>query len=76
MKRFIKLKNLVINTTKISKIQTFPNKYYLHMDGDNLKGWLFYGSGVITANNDVIEICKNTNPGDYQIIEKWIRELY
>jgi hypothetical protein len=58
MTRFIKLKNLVINTTKITKIQTYENKYYLYMSGNNLKGWLIYGSGMISTDNDIIEICK------------------
>lgn len=75
MTRFIKLTNIVVNTAEIISIKTYQNKYCLHMTNNILNGWLVYGSGLFRANDNVIEICKNENPRDYQIMEKWINQL-
>ena len=67
MKKFIKLTNLVINTSKIIKIDILENKYCVH-----ISSWIFYGNSFLDTNNNVINICKNKNLTDYQIINKWI----
>ena len=42
-----------------------------------MSGFSIFGFGVIdTSNSDnFFEICKNKHPIDYQIMEKWVRNL-
>ena len=75
MSQFIKLTNIVINTTKIIKINTYQNKYHICMNNNILDGYLFISFGSIYTTDNIIEICKNKDPLDYQIITKWINSI-
>jgi hypothetical protein len=76
MTRFLKLTQLVINTSKIGTIEKKQNKYYVHMlEGTSLSGVLFFGSGTFSTTCDPIEICKEQHSGDYKIMEDWINQI-
>ncbi len=76
MSRFLKLTQLVINTTKIGTIEKKQNKYYVHLlEGSSLSGFLFFGSGIFETKYCTIEICKDIHSIDYQIMEKWVNNL-
>ena len=71
MSRFIKLTNLIINTTKIIKIEIVPVKYIVYMNY-HYEGVTIFGSGSLQSYQDKIEICKSKHPYDYQIVSDWI----
>ena len=78
MSRFIKLTNILINTSKIIFIENTGTTYYVKTCGTGItSGFSIFGFGVIdTSNSDnFFEICKNKHPIDYQIMEKWVRNL-
>ena len=75
MKKFIKLTDKIINPLMITTINSFNDKYYIHMANSNVSGFLFIYFGTIYTNNDIIEICKNKNPLDYRLIQNWINEI-
>jgi hypothetical protein len=76
MSRFLKLTQLVINTSKIGTIEKKQNKYYVNLlEGTSLSGFLFFGSGILETKYCTIEICKEQHSIDYQIMEKWVNNL-
>jgi hypothetical protein len=77
MSRFIQLTNILINSSKIIFIQNTGNTYYVKTCGSGLtSGISIFGFGFIdTSTSYNIEICKNKHPTDYEIMEKWVRNL-
>ena len=76
MTRFLKLTRLVINTSKIGTIENKQNKYYVQLlDGSTLSGFSLFGSGKMATEFYTLEICKDINSIDYQIIDKWVKSL-
>ncbi len=78
MSRFIKLTHIVINSSKIIKINNTESKYYVEVCAHALQsGSFIFGSGFIETKNSntFITICKNKDPIDYQIMEKWVNNL-
>ena len=78
MSRFIKLTNILVNTSKIIFIQNTGTTYYIKTHGPGLPyGFSFCGFGFIDSitSYNFIEICKNKHPTDYEIMEKWVRNI-
>ena len=78
MSRFIKLTNILINTSKIIFIQNTGTTYYVKTLGPNLQyGFFIFGFGFIDTSTsyNFIEICKNKHPTDYEIMEKWVKNI-
>ena len=78
MSRFIKLTNVLINTSKITIIENTGTTYYVKTCGPGLtSGFSIFGFGLIDTSDSInyIEICKDKHPIDYQIMEKWVRNL-
>ena len=78
MSRFLKLKNQVINTSTISRVQHFVNKsdasYVLHLTEMDLIGFIWFGTGVITNKDMRINVQLSTDTLDYHRIHKWIQD--
>ena len=75
MTRFIRLTSIIVNTSKLIKIESYKNKYYMYMTNKNINGYVFLSFGSINSSDDIIEICKDKHPIDYQIITKWINQI-
>ena len=75
MAKFIKLTNIIINTTKIITIDILPTKYNIIMSTQHFDVTLILGSGGMQTITNNIEICKNKHPNDYQTIEIWIKQI-
>ncbi len=75
MNKFIKLSNTIINTSKITKVISYPNNYSIHMVNNNCNGIFFYLFGTIDSRPNTIEIYKDTTPKDYEIVKKWIDSI-
>jgi len=66
--RFIRLSNIIVNTSKIVTIDILPTKYVIFMCNHHLDGGWLFSSGKI-------EICQNKNPMDYIILTDWIKKI-
>lgn len=80
MTKFIKLSNKLINTSFINTISIFPKKYLLNINENNISGfgYVLAGTGFFNWNNNynsTIQICAETNPDDYKIIDEWIKNI-
>lgn len=75
MAKFIKLTNMIINTTKIITIDILPTKYNINMSTQHFDVIFIFGSGGMQTITNNIEICKNKHPNDYQIVERWIKQI-
>jgi hypothetical protein len=75
MSKFIKFTNIIVNTSKIIKIETFPNKYHMHISNKKIDGWIIFSSGAVETIDDFIEICQTEHPLDYHILSEWIRKI-
>ena len=75
MSRFIKLTNLVVNTSKIIKIKTLPDIHYMYLSNTRFDGFMYFGTGGIDTRDDVVEVCKNKHPIDYHLVSEWIAKI-
>ena len=76
MVRFIKLMNLLVNTSQIIKIKSCQNKYYIHMNNNkNINGFIIISVGALNTTDNIIEVCEKEDPVDYQIITQWIYKI-
>ena len=79
MSKFLKLTKQIINTNDIHRILIQPNKYYIEVNWGGPDGYfgLFFGSGfgILSSKYTQIEICKYTNPYDYNIVYDWINRV-
>ena len=69
---FLKLSNLVINTSKISSIQMYSNMYYINVHHTSFSGFAFGVFGQISSYGNYFEIHKQSDNDDYQIVTEWI----
>lgn len=75
MSRFIKLTNCLINVRDVRTIlYNEPNKYVINFSYNAMNGIVLFGSGNFTTYNEVVHVCKEKDPEDYNIIKKWILE--
>lgn len=72
---FIKLSSIIINTSKISSINIYNNKYYINIGLQDIDGFFMFGSGHISSTSKSIIICEKLHTDDYNIINKWINTV-
>ena len=79
MSRFLKLTNMVINTSRISSIyvnkESVPKKIIINLVQEDFSGLLLAGSGFISGNNNNIKLCEQDSPLDFIIVNNWIDKL-
>ena len=75
MSRFIRLTNMVINTSKLVKIEKYDNKYSMYFCNNNISGYFIVSIGNLFTSDNTIVICKEKSPVDYKIVEDWINEM-
>jgi hypothetical protein len=79
MSKFIKLTNFVFNTNDLHKIVIQPNKYYIHIVGKKIDGFIWsiggFGFGNISSFTYEIEVCETKHPTDYKIVSNWISKI-
>ena len=73
MKHFINLTSRVINKLHIIEIIKHPNKYVIHMSNNSIDGFLFFTSGTLHTNQNIIEICNIKNKQDYETITELLK---
>ena len=70
MYKLLKLKNVAINISHISKINIHLDKYVIHLNYNKTTGFFFFGGGDLYSNHTKIEVCKiNDYPDFYHISE-------
>ncbi len=72
IKNFIKLSKIVINPSKIIKIEMHSDAYLIYMSNTYIKGMYIGFMGSINSHDDYIQILKDKSPEDFDIITKWI----
>lgn len=75
MSRFIKLTNMVINTSKIIKINTYTDGYIVHTSDINFSGLSLFSVGMLSSTDSTIRVLKTESPADYQVITDWIANI-
>jgi hypothetical protein len=73
--KFIKLSRFIINTSKISTVQVFDNRYIINISSSNTSGFMLAGSGMFNSNETIIHVCQEKDPDDYHIVTKWVMDL-
>jgi hypothetical protein len=78
MANFIKLRSIIINSLKVSKIQIQTNKYYTYLLNPKIYGFFLFTSGSINTLNNNIDICKykDINHKDYYILTAWLNSIH
>jgi len=82
MANFIKLRSIIINSLKVSKIQIQTNKYYTHLLNPKIYGFFLFTSGSINTLNNIIDVCKYKdkdkyiNQKDYYILTAWLNSIH
>jgi hypothetical protein len=71
---FIKLSNTIINSSKITSVRIFNNKYYINVLHTSINGVHFGVFGNISSSGNMFEVCKEKDKDDYTIITNWINK--
>ena len=73
---FLKLSNIIINTSKITTIRKYNNIYRINILHFDISGFILAGSGHVGSSSyNIIEVCKVKQPEDHNIITEWIDKL-
>ena len=72
MKHFINLSSRVINKMHIIEIVKQPNLYEIHMSNHVVNGVIFFASGRLETEQNIIKICKNNDKHDFDTITEFI----
>ena len=75
MTNFLKLSSMIININRINAIKIYPHVCVIELPSTRISGGLFLASGSISGYNNLIEIYKEHNEIDYNIVTKWINTL-
>jgi hypothetical protein len=67
MYKLLKLSNIAINISHISKIHISPDKYSIHLINLNIDGTIFLGSGGLDTTPTIIEVNKNNHPDYFKV---------
>lgn len=66
---------MVINTSKIIKINTYTDGYIFYMSDLNFSGYFVFSLGVHSTNDTTIRVTQSESPADYQVIKDWIANI-
>ena len=75
MKQFIRLRSIVINKNYIINIKLQNDQYICRLAPFSTNGVIFAGSGYVSSDIQVLEICKNKDPEDYKKISELIDSI-
>jgi hypothetical protein len=73
--KFIKLSNVIINTSKISTVRLLENRYIIKIACSDTSGFIVAGSGWIHSIDTVIHVCQKKDPEDFKVFTKWIEQI-
>ena len=71
---FIRFSNYVINPAWIQSIEILPNRYKIFMNRQETGGWMVFSSGFMNSSNQPLLLVKEKEPGDYELMSKWISD--
>lgn len=69
--RFIRLTNIIINTSHIATVVHKNQSYTIHLANHRIDGVWILGNGFVNTENNAIVVCKTAHSDDYHIMEKW-----
>ena len=73
-KRFIKLGNSLLNTNSIRRVWIDPKEFQIELNPGGTRGFMMFGSGQFSSDNDVIKVNKEKHSQAYNELETWIHE--
>jgi len=71
--KFLRLSNRLISQAFIQSVQIMPDKYTIHLHSTGLDGFVAFGSGILSSNNNIICVEKDTD--DFDVVQKWIGQV-
>ena len=71
MVRFIRLKNMVLNTNFLYSIKIEPEKYYLKIVKPDMKGFMAMNNPEIFID---VKVRKDQEPGEYKAVTELINK--
>jgi hypothetical protein len=73
-RRFIKLGNTLLNTNSIRRVMIDPKEFQIELNPGGTTGFMMFGSGQFSADNDLIKVNKEKHSQSYKDLENWIQE--
>jgi len=73
-RRFIKLGNTLLNTNAIRRVIIDPKEFRIELNPGGTTGFMMFGSGSFSADNDLIKVNKEKHSQSYKDLENWIQE--
>ena len=75
MSSFLKMRNVLINTHSIQRVEVFSNAYRILLTNYTPDGFTAFGFGYIQGKSTFYQIDKDTQPEDYKMVSDWITTL-
>jgi hypothetical protein len=73
MHKILKLSNVAINVSHISKIYIHNNKYTIHLIDFDFDGVILFGTGWTDTKKTIVEIDKDNHPDYFKVSEYILR---
>jgi hypothetical protein len=75
MSQFLKMRNVLINTRSIEKVEMFPTAYRVFLTNYKPDGFSALGFGYIRGTTTYYQVDKDAHPEDYKMVSDWITTL-
>ena len=72
--RFIKIGTTLLNTNSIRRVFIDPKEFQIELNAGGTTGFMMFGSGSFSADNDLIKVNKEKHSQAYKELETWIHE--
>ena len=72
MSQFLKMRNLLINTRSIEKVEVSSNAYRIFLTNYKPEGFTIFGFGYVQGNHSVYHIEKDRHPEDFKMVSDWM----
>ena len=73
MFKILKLSNVAINVSHISRIYIHNNKYTIHLIDLDFDGVMLFGTGWVDTKKTIVEIKKDNHPDYFKVSEYILR---
>ena len=73
MNKLLKLSNIAINVSHISRIYIHNNKYTIHINQSRVDGFMLFGVGWLDTYEKILEVNKDNHPDYFKVSEYILR---
>lgn len=72
---FLRLSSNIINISKITHLSIKDGMYSINIASNKPNGFMIAGSGFLHCDDNKLDVYKDKDPKDYEVVSNWIDNL-